>query len=216
MLRTKEFAGPTRLSTRSRTRSRLRDRARRRNDFFQPRVEHLERRELLTMAGWSIGMGDAQSPEFGQDTAVHTDASGNQFLYVTGKYKGTVDFDPDPNVTYNLTSLGTNEDAFVAKYETPTGGDPVLQWAVSFGTAENIELGELITVDASGNATAVFSGYDEIVHLDGQPARPFWEQEIISGRANDVTVDGAENIYLQGHFRKPPISATPKIRRRSA
>lgn len=53
---------------------------------------------------------------------VATDSAGN--IYVTGKYSGTVDFDPGPGVTQRFSRGKTAADTFLAKY-SPTGA---FQW----------------------------------------------------------------------------------------
>jgi hypothetical protein len=74
--------------------------------------------------------------------AIARDAAGN--VYVTGFFRGTVDFDPGAG-TVNLTSAG-GDDIFVAKY-SPTGA---LIWAKGMGGTSN-DQGLGIAVDASGN-----------------------------------------------------------------
>ncbi|MCP4785811.1 MAG: hypothetical protein GY878_19890 [Fuerstiella sp.] len=72
--------------------------------------------------------GGSGSSDYGYSVAV--DSSGN--VYTTGKFYGTVDFDPGAGTT-NLTSNG-GTDVFVSKLDS--SGD--LVWAKSFGdTAQN-------------------------------------------------------------------------------
>ncbi len=75
---------------------------------------------------WSVQFG-GQSDDRGQGIAV--DNAGD--VYVTGYFKGTVDFNPDPVGTANLTASGKLADAFVAKFDT--NGNFV--WARAFGDA---------------------------------------------------------------------------------
>jgi hypothetical protein len=72
---------------------------------------------------------------------IASDNSGN--VYVTGRFGGTVDFDPNAG-TFNLTSAGT--DAFVLKLNT--NGDFV--WAAQL-SGSGSEYGRGITVDGSAN-----------------------------------------------------------------
>jgi hypothetical protein len=83
-------------------------------------------------------------------TAIRVDASG--FTYTTGRFQGTVDFDPGTG-TSNLTSNGSN-DIFVQKLN-PLGN---LLWAKSFGGTGS-DFG-YSAIDASGNVytTGYFSG----------------------------------------------------------
>lgn len=79
-----------------------------------------------------------------------TDTDGN--VYITGKFYGTVDFDPGSGVA-NLVSNGYT-DAFVAKYDA--GGN--LIWAHSYGNTAFDE-GNNIQVDGAGRVyiSGVFS-----------------------------------------------------------
>lgn len=80
---------------------------------------------------------------------------GSDNVYVTGSFKGTVDFDPGAG-TSNLNSGGSsNEGAFVLKLNS----SGVYQWAAHFGAANN-DRGYSIATDANGNvySTGVFNG----------------------------------------------------------
>ena len=59
------------------------------------------------------------------DRLIATDASGN--LYITGRFQGTVDFDPGV-ATFNLTSNGSY-DVFIQKMDSSGN----FLWAKSFG-----------------------------------------------------------------------------------
>src|ERR1700753_306450 len=86
------------------------------------------------------GSGDSKA------TGIATDGQNN--IYITGYFNGTVDFDPSAGVT-NLTSAG-DYDIYIAKY-TPAG---VLIWAKSIGGTGLDHVNDL-TVDANGNPTIV-------------------------------------------------------------
>jgi hypothetical protein len=70
------------------------------------------------------------------------------YLHVTGSFGTTVDFNPDPNAEYSLTSSGY-ADIFVLKLTTAGA----FVWARQMGSpyANNGEGGNDIAVDASGN-----------------------------------------------------------------
>lgn len=112
-------------------------------------LETLEDRRVLS-ADFDLAMALGST---GSDVgnAVATDNAGN--IYITGRFSGTVDFDPGAGTT-NLVSAG-GDDAFVAKY-TSAGG---LVWARQFGGTLN-EQGLAIAVDSAGNVytTGEYSG----------------------------------------------------------
>ncbi len=97
---------------------------------------------------WGKGMGGTMSDKA---NAIVVDDSGN--VYITGKFSGTADFDPSPNVA-NLVSAGQG-DIFVAKY-TKLG---VYQWAFRLGNVIDDE-GNSITIDSNGDLllTGSFQG----------------------------------------------------------
>ena len=83
---------------------------------------------------------------------VKIDSSG--FVYVTGNFQGTADFNPSLSEKLNFTSIGL-DDIFISKLDTQ--GNFV--WAKSMGGTLN-EIGNAITIDKSGNiyTTGFFSG----------------------------------------------------------
>ncbi len=157
--------------------------------LFRAGLECLERRELLSVGGWAIGMGSAADNEWGWQTA--TDGDGN--VYVTGEFGDTVDFDPDPMVEFNLTSQG-GSNTFIAKY-SPAGA---LFWARSNDVAGKIA----VAVDASDKAAVTFSdGQFWRLNADGTDA---WSPQAITAtgsvEANDVAVDAGGAIYVTGRL----------------
>ncbi len=84
--------------------------------------------------------------------SIALDGAGN--VYTTGRFEGTVDFDPDPSVTYNLASAGY-QDIFVSKLDANGG----FVWAVRMGGALS-DVGDAIAVDGAGNVhtTGIFQG----------------------------------------------------------
>src|SRR4051812_6827965 len=91
-------------------------------------MEGLEGRCLLTGfttdAAWRIS-----SPGDETFSSQAVDAAGN--VYVSGSFKGTVDFNPSISKTFNVTAQNAGGDAFVARF-SPTGG---LYWVWRLGGA---------------------------------------------------------------------------------
>jgi inorganic pyrophosphatase len=103
---------------------------------------------------WAARIGGT-SGDFGFGVAV--DGSGN--VHVTGYFSGTVDFDPDPADTFELTSAGS-DDVFVVRLD-PSGG---LAKAVRLGgTGSDVGFG--VAVDGSGSPH-VTGGFRETVDFD--------------------------------------------------
>ena len=83
----------------------------------------------------------------GQEDIVKKMVIDNQHMYITGSYKGLVDFDPQSTVS-NLQSVGNTFDGYLAKYSLSDGS---LQWAQSIGSGVGADSGFAIQVDNSGN-----------------------------------------------------------------
>ena len=79
------------------------------------------------------------------DDLVRGIAVDKDYVYITGNYNFTCDFDPAGGTTLNLTSAGIG-DVFVGKYETSSGN---VVWAKSMGGASQ-DLGFGIAVDKDG------------------------------------------------------------------
>ena len=153
--------------------------------------------------------------DYGKSIAV--DASGN--VYTTGSFFGTVDFDPGAG-TFNLTT--TYNDVFIQKLDASGN----FLWAKSFGgTGNNIDSGNSIAVDASGNVyttgyfegTADFDpgagtfnlssagGQDVFVQKLDASGNFLWAKAFGGGNNYDdyglsIAVDTSGNVYTTGSF----------------
>ncbi len=161
---------------------------------------------------WAKRMGGS-SFDYGESVAL--DSAGN--VYTTGKFAGTADFDPHPNVTYNLTSAG-GYDIFVSKLDS--NGNFV--WAKRMGgggtdAAYSITVGTAGNVSTTGyfNATADFdpgpgvynltsAGSIFVSKLDSNGnfvwAKKMGGTGIASGTGISLTVDTAGCVYTTGYF----------------
>ncbi len=101
--------------------------------------------------GFAIRAGDTGSD---QAKSMARDTEGN--LYVTGSFQATVDFDPDPTGSWDLTSAGGN-DIFVAKYSEDGG----LIWARQIG-GTGADVGNGIAVDSAGDVYITGSFSDTV------------------------------------------------------
>ena len=107
----------------------------------RPRFDALEDRTVP--AAFRLG-----STAFDTATSVAPDSAGN--LFVSGTFKGTVDFDPGTGTT-SLVSTG-NDDGYLAKY-TAAGG---LAWAGQLVDGAVNKLA--VAADGSVLATGTFNG----------------------------------------------------------
>ena len=90
---------------------------------------------------WAKSFGDATEDK---GFSVAVDSENN--VYVTGNFRGTVEFDPDPANFVGLTSNNDSLDVFVTKMD-PSGN---LVWAKSFGDTTE-DKGISVAVDSSDN-----------------------------------------------------------------
>jgi hypothetical protein len=164
---------------------------------------------------WAKNLGGSGT-DIGQSIAL--DSSGN--VYTTGRFGGTVDFDPGTG-TSNLTATGTG-DIFISKLDS-TGN---FVWAKSMGTNDlsDGDTGLGIEVDSSGNiyTTGIFyntvdfdpgpdtanltatAGDADVFISKLNPDGTFaWAKQL--GDSNydtgqDIAVDNSGNIYTTGYF----------------
>ena len=95
---------------------------------------------------WAGSLGGDEDDE---SRAIATDGDGS--VYTTGKFSGTADFDPGPEVA-SLTSYDSNDDIYISKLSA----DGEYRWAHAFGGVWDDE-GIDIAVDADGNPFTVGS-----------------------------------------------------------
>jgi hypothetical protein len=150
----------------------------------------------------------------GYDIAV--DDIGNQ--YITGRFQGTIDFDPGIGI-YNLNVIGNNFiDAFILKLDS--FGNFI--WAKQLGGSNHC-LGTSITLNNSGNiyitgifdnivdfdpGSGIFSltsaGYNDIFISILDTSGDFVWAKQLGGTAYDfcasIKVDYLDNIYTTGNF----------------
>ena len=160
---------------------------------------------------WAIAIG---STGYDVGNAIDLDANGN--IYVTGRFEGTVDFDPSAN-TFNLISNGGPE-IFVAAYKS----DGSFLWANAMGGSFNDEGFSIKVFDNTHlyvcgrfQATADFdpgpavlnlvsAGSDDIFFMQFDINGSFqWANRIGSTNfdtANEIALGAGSQIYLTGTF----------------
>jgi hypothetical protein len=158
---------------------------------------------------WVRGFGGSSS-DIGN--AITVDASGN--IYTTGKFEGTVDFDPGPG-TASLTSVGA-DDIFIQKLDASGN----FMWAKSIG-GMSTDQGLSIKVDASDSVyiSGVYQGtvdFDPGAGIANQTSTGSYEAFILkldafgnylwaksfggTSSAWDLALDASGNIYTTGIF----------------
>lgn len=149
--------------------------------------------------------------------SVAVDASG--FVYTTGSFQGTVDFDPSASV-YTLTAT-SSQDIFVSKFDA--SGNFV--WAKSMNGTGGGSTGIAISVDASGNVyTTGWFGTSTVDFNPGVPVYTLTSNGVndiyvskldASGNfvwaksfgsigddyVHDIKLDGSNNVIVTGEFR---------------
>ena len=159
---------------------------------------------------WAKSMaGTGTRDDYGN--SITLDASG--YLYITGYFENTVDFDPGAGVA-NLTSAG-GTDFFVSKLDN--NGNYV--WAKNIGGTSNDE-GKSITIDAAGNiyttgsfigtvdfdpgsgATTLSSsgGNNVFVSKLDNNGDYIWAKSFKGTKGYSIAIDGAGNVYTTGYF----------------
>ncbi|MCB9204548.1 MAG: T9SS type A sorting domain-containing protein [Flavobacteriales bacterium] len=161
---------------------------------------------------WARSFG-ASDDDYGY--AVATDATGN--VYTTGKFEGTVDFDPGPGTAIHTASA--NDDFFVQKLDA--NGN--FLWANTMGGAGN-DRGLAITTDLNGNVytTGTFFGtidfdpgvgvlelsttgsiFDIFIQKLDTDGNLVWAK-VMGGSNWDfghaIAVDAIQNVYTTGYF----------------
>lgn len=139
------------------------------------------------------------------------DSLGN--IYVTGSFKGTVDFDPNSGVS-NLTSSGS-QDGFVAKYDNL--GNYVWAFKIGMSVSPDYDEGKSITIDNLGNiyvaglvsGTADFDPSTNVANLllpgGGAYIAKYdtagnYAWAIATPAARYINSDNDGNIYATGNF----------------
>lgn len=130
----------------------------------------------LSIAGalvWAQQIGSS-SADLARSVAL--DSSGNVTL--SGDFRDTVDFNPDASGIFNLTAAGVS-DAFVVQL----GSNGSFRWARHIG-GTNIEQGQSITLDNSGNVYLTGRFHGSNVDFDPGPA------------ANTLSSVGGADVYV--------------------
>lgn len=161
---------------------------------------------------WAKGFGGT-SDDQGYDITI--DLVGN--VLTTGRFRGTVDFDPGPG-TFNLTGAGF-DDVFISKLD----GNGDFLWARSMGGSQD-ERGNSISTDSSGNVftTGQFAGtvdFDPgagtfnltsaggddifISKLDASGNFDWAKSMGAAGddKGSEIFADDSDNIFITGDFR---------------
>lgn len=165
---------------------------------------------------WARKLGGTSQDD---TNAITVDKDGN--VLVAGYFLGTADFDPDPSVTFNLTSAGS-WDTFISKLD----GDGNFVWAKRIGgTPTTGDISSAIKTDASGNvyvagsftgivdmdpgpgsAPATSGGNTDGLVLKLEPDGDYINSIILRGGRfdsfDDVEVDASGNIYATGYYEE--------------
>ena len=98
---------------------------------------------------WANAIG---GPDAAYVLSITIDPAGSGNVYTTGYFRGTVDFDPGPEI-FHLTSVGF-DDIFISKLDD--SGNFI--WAISFG-GKGSDVSRCITLDPAGNGDVYTTGW---------------------------------------------------------
>jgi hypothetical protein len=102
-------------------------------------------------------------PNFVYSLYISFDPKGNGAIYTTGRFNGTVDFDPGVE-TFNLSAAG-DDDIFLSKLD----GSGNFIWAKAIGGL-NYDIGNSIFVDRAGSGDIYITGrFSDTVDFDSGP-----------------------------------------------
>jgi hypothetical protein len=176
---------------------------------------------------WAHSFG---SSTFENGNSIDVDHDGN--VVFCGYFTGTVDFDPSPTSTFNLTSAGANE-IFICKWTM--NGDFI--WAKRVGGTGN-DIANGLVCDKAGNVytTGVFTGsvdFDPGLGVSGltgagaedafilkldSAGNYIWAVRFGAGNADygyDIGLNAANNVYSTGSFANTvdfnPASGTGNV-----
>jgi gliding motility-associated-like protein len=161
---------------------------------------------------WAVRIGSAFL-----DYAYNMTIDNNGNIYITGLFRGTVDFDPGAAVFNITSSIGTANNAYILKLDT----DSNFVWAKAFVGSNTI--GNAVFVDALLNVYAVgyfvgttdfnpgtstfnltASGIEDAFITKLDVNGDFVWAKSFEGSNNtriaDMTVDGGGSIYTTGYF----------------
>ncbi len=163
---------------------------------------------------WALTWGGTIHGDYDRGQGVAVDGSGN--VYVTGKYMGTVDFDPGDGWDYHYSN-GQEENAFLSKFDSSGN----FAWARTWGGLYS-DQGYGVAVDGSGNAyvTGYFqdtvdfnpgggdphtsNGFPDVFLTKFDSSGNFQWARTWGGSWHDygrgVAADGSGNVYVTGYF----------------
>ncbi len=140
------------------------------------------------------------------------------YVYSTGSFWGTVDFDPSPDSMF-LSSAGFAEEVFVQKLDgdgnliwAKNFGGPVLQWSSSLVVDDLYNVYttgiyyDTVDFDPDTAAVAILEGNTDmkvfVQKLDAN-GNFVWVKSLGGSsyiRSESMTVDNSNNIYITGYF----------------
>lgn len=125
---------------------------------------------------------------------VSMDISQNGFVYLTGAYYGTTDFDPSIS-NLNFSSTGSN-DLFLAKYDLNAN----LIWANTYGGVF-ADMGNRVAVDINENVIIVGNESQAFIKKIDSNGNLIWSN-VLTGNitCSGVDVDTLGNIFVCGYF----------------
>ncbi len=152
--------------------------------------------------------------------AVRTDAAGN--IYTTGRFLGTVDFDPGAGIS-NLTATTSNYETYITKFDASGNFIWVKQLAAQVGSTSAWNKADELVIDTQGDIylsgtyaqTVDFDPGSGVSNLTSGPSAESFILKLNScgefvwvrrygadgfATRTNITIDNANNIYIAGLF----------------
>ncbi len=151
---------------------------------------------------WAKSWGGDEGEDIGYDAAC--DSAGN--IYITGLFKGTVDFDPGPGVEWRISTNYESEygpkptkDIFLSKFDS----DGLFQWVQTWGGRGCMsyggepDMGYGVEVDSS-DFVYVIGVFNDVIDFDPGPGVDIHDGGSLSSRQAFLSKFDSNGIYQWG------------------
>lgn len=177
------------------------------NSFYNGYISKLNAENDIE---WALKIGGNDQMKF---RFMEVDSKGN--IIICGSFNGTVDFNPDPAITKNVTGSTTNITNFILKLD-PNGG---FLWVSTFGGRSWNTIGEAFAIDNSDNIivagtftnTFYYGNFTMnttgsllyCIKVNDEDGKIIWGKKYILTYNDfnmDISIDESNNIFVLSQF----------------